>query len=289
MFGDFNLFDYDSVCRGLPYSLALLFVLSSHEFGHYLAARYHGIDVTLPYFIPFPSVPGFINFGTMGAVIRTKSFVPSNRVMFDIGVYGPIAGFIASLLVLVYGFTHLPDIDYLLSIHPNYLSNAYGTGVISIEFGDTLLFAILRALLTDSTQFVPPMSEVYHYPFLCVGWFGLFITAMNMIPVGQLDGGHIFFSMFGSDTHEKIARLALATLVVLGTIGIADIYWDWGLRIGWIGWLIWAAILRYVIKLKHPPVGMFVDLGATRKVLGYLSILILILSFSPSPFIVDVP
>ncbi|MEN8193112.1 MAG: site-2 protease family protein, partial [Bacteroidota bacterium] len=106
--------------KAVPYSLSILFIIGVHEFGHYFAARFHHVDTTLPYFIPFPPIAGFLNFGTMGAVIRTRSVVMNNRAMFDIGVAGPIAGFVASIIVLIYGFTHLPGVEYLLAIHPDY-------------------------------------------------------------------------------------------------------------------------------------------------------------------------
>ncbi len=274
--------------RGLTYSLAILFILSCHEFGHYFAARYHKVDATLPYFIPFPPIPGFLNFGTMGAVIRTRSSVNSNKAMFDIGVAGPIAGFIACLFILIYGFVNLPPVEYLLEIHPDYFSPEYGQNSISLEFGNTLLFSLLREIFTTSDQFVPPMSEVYHYPFLCVGWFGLFVTAMNMIPVGQLDGGHIFYSMFGSEKHERVAKFSMIILLVLGFAGAADAFLEAGLGFGWAGWLFWSLILYFIIKIKHPDVPYFETLDKRRMILGYTAIAILLLSFSPNPLVISV-
>jgi membrane-associated protease RseP (regulator of RpoE activity) len=274
--------------QALPYALSILFILACHEFGHYFAARYHKVDVTLPYFIPFPPIPGFLNFGTMGAVIRTRSVVGTNKAMFDIGVTGPIAGFIACLIILIYGFTHLPPVDYLLAIHPDYFSPEYGQNSISLEFGNTLLFSFLRELFTTPDQFVPPMSEVYHYPYLCVGWFGLFVTAMNMIPVGQLDGGHIFYSMFGSQNHYSVAKVSMTILFLLGSAGAADAFFDVGLGFGWMGWLFWCFILYFVIKIKHPDVPHFEKLDSRRMLLGYTAIIILLLSFSPNPIIISV-
>ncbi|MDP4172605.1 MAG: site-2 protease family protein [Bacteroidota bacterium] len=282
--GAFGPYKLGSLLIGLPYSFSILFILASHEFGHYFAAKYHKVKATLPYFIPLPSFSGlFLNFGTMGAVIRTKTIIPSNKAMFDIGVSGPIAGFIASLIVLCYGFTHLPGPEYILAIHPDYFSPAYGKNGIFLAFGDTMLFSFLRDLLTTKAQFVPPMSEVYHYPFLCVGWFGLFVTSMNMIPVGQLDGGHIVYSMFGPAKHNIIAKVSMGVLLVLGLLGIGDLVFNWNLNIGWVGWLFWGLILLFVIKVKHPPVMEFYKLDKKRMIIGYLSLFILFLSFSPSP------
>ncbi len=281
-------YDITALANGLPYSLSILFILSLHEFGHYFAARYHKVDATFPYFIPFPPIMGFLNFGTMGAVIRTRSTVMNNKAMFDIGVAGPIAGFFASLIILIYGFTHLPGVDYLLAIHPDYFQPEYAEGVLSLKFGDTLLMTFLRDTFTNSNQFVPPMTEIYHYPYLCAGWFGLFITSMNMVLVGQLDGGHISYSMFGTVKHEAIASISMIILIVLGVLGTVETFLDLNIGIGWTGWLFWSFILYFVIKIKHPPVTNFSPLDFRRMALGYFSFFILVVSFSPAPFIISI-
>jgi len=281
--GEFHNWQYYLV--GLPYSFAILFVITCHEFGHYFAARHHKVAATLPYYIPFPPIPIFLNFGTMGAVIRTKSIVPNRKAMFDIGVAGPIAGFIACLIVLVYGFLNVPGTDYILKIHHDYFSPDYGKGGLELRFGDTLLFSFFKFLFIKEGQFFPPMSEIYHYPFLCVGWFGLFITSMNMIPVGQLDGGHISYTMFGGKNHLKIAVISFIVLFVIGIMGFVDSSMELGIGFGWTGWLLWAVILYFIIKLQHPPIYDESELDAKRKILGYISFVILGLSFSPTPFI----
>jgi len=278
-------FELSMLASGLPYAASILFILGVHEFGHYFAARSHGVNTTLPYFIPFPPIAGFFHFGTMGAVIKTKSPIPSNKAMFDIGVSGPIAGFVACLVVLIYGFINLPGEEYILSIHPDYFMSSYGEGALSLEFGDTLLFSLLRFLLTTPDQFIPPMSEIYHYPYLCVGWFGLFVTAMNMIPVGQLDGGHVVYSMFGQKKHETIASISMLLLLVIGILGAISTFLEINIGFGWSGWLFWAFILFFVIKVKHPPVANFEKLDTGRMIFGYISIAILMLSFSPTPFV----
>jgi membrane-associated protease RseP (regulator of RpoE activity) len=284
--GKIGPYEFADMARGLPYALSILFILTFHEFGHYFAAVYHKVKATLPYYIPFPPIPGFFNFGTMGAVIRTKSAIPTNKAMFDIGVAGPIAGFIASTIVLIYGFTHLPSVDYILQIHPDYFTPEYGKEGIHLEFGGTILFEIFRALFTNANEFVPPMSEIYHYPYLCVGWFGLFITAMNLVPVGQLDGGHIIFSMFGEKIHEAIASISMIGLAFLGISGLLSSLLNYDLGFGWTGWLLWAFILYFVIKVKHPPVPHFEKLNSPRMILGYVAIIIFVVSFSPSPFVI---
>jgi len=285
--GSMGPYEIAELLRGLPYAISILFILGVHEFGHYFAAVKHKVKATLPYFIPFPPIPGFFNFGTMGAVIKTKSVIHNNKAMFDIGIAGPLAGFIACLIVLIYGFTHLPPVDYILAIHPDYFSPEYGKDAMGLEFGNTLLVYLPKSVFTNSNQFVPPMSEIYHYPYLCVGWFGLFVTAMNLVPVGQLDGGHIIFSMFGEKIHEAIASISMILLLVIGAGGIIDSFFDINLGFGWTGWLFWAFVLYFFIKVKHPPVPQFEKLGFGRMILGYLAILIFVLSFSPTPFVIS--
>jgi len=131
------------------------------------------------------------------------------------------------------------------------------------------------------------MTEVYHYPYLMVGWFGLFVTAMNMIPVGQLDGGHVVYSMFGSKKHEKIASISMVILLALGILGLIDSILELDIQIGWSGWLFWSLILYFIIKVKHPPVQYFEHLDKKRMIIGYFSLFIFIVSFSPTPFIIS--
>lgn len=280
-------YEFSDLAIGLPYSLSILFVLGVHEFGHYFASLYHKVKATLPFFIPFPPMTGFFNFGTMGAVIKTKTVIPNNKAMFDIGVSGPIAGFVASVFLLIYGYTHLPDVSFILKIHPDYFSPDYGKGAIGLEFGDSILMYVLRNLLTNQNEFVPPMSEIYHYPFLCVGWFGLFVTSMNLIPVGQLDGGHIIYSMFGEKIHEAIASISLILLLIIGVFGFIENFIDIQFKFGWSGWLLWAFVLYFFIKVKHPPVYYFEKLSFERMLLGYFAFLIFIISFTPTPFVLS--
>jgi len=274
--------------EGLPYSLSILFFLASHEFGHYFASKFHKVKTTLPYFIPFPPLGGLsISFGTMGAVIRTKSPILTKKALFDIGVSGPIAGFIACLIILGYGFTHLPGKEYLLKIHPDYFSPEFGKQGVQLVFGDTLLFSLLRKLFQSPSLFIPPMSEIYHYPYLCVGWFGLFVTSMNLIPVGQLDGGHVCYALFGEKHHENIAGVSMILLIILGVLGILQTFAFPQIPFGWAGWMFWAAVLFYLVKIKHPSVYDYAPLDRKRRILGYIAILIFFLTFSPSPFIIN--
>lgn len=283
----FGTHEITELSVGFAYSLSILFVLGCHEFGHYFASKAHGVHTTLPFFIPFPPIPGFINFGTLGAVIKTKQPITTKKALFDVGVAGPIAGFIASVGVLIYGFTHLPGEEYILSIHPDYFSSSYGQDTLNLMFGDSILFALLREIFTNpATDFIPPMSEIYHYPYLTVGWFGLFVTAMNMVPVGQLDGGHIIFAMFGEKKHQTIASISMLALIFLGLIDVVALITGAEIGFGWTGWLFWALLLYFVIKVKHPPVADDTPLDSKRMLIGYFSIFILIVSFTPSPFII---
>lgn len=293
---------------GTEYAILILTFLTAHEFGHYFASRYHKVDATLPYYIPFP-FPIAINFGTFGALIKTRTPIPSRKALFDIGAAGPIAGFIVALGFLIYGLMTLPPIDFLYNIHPEYLE-LYGGEIpkTSLHFGDTILYWILSNIFANPNGFLPPMNEIYHYPYLNVGWFGLFVTSLNMLPIGQLDGGHITYAMFGKK-HIKIARTVWNILLVLGAVSIFALIYE-SLRIDspngliivlqnallpifeyvnskaafvfqtWFGWLIWALIAKFVIKLEHPPVEDNSDIGLTRKIIGWATLIILMLSFS---------
>lgn len=286
--GQLPPYEFNMLVNGLPYSISIMLIITFHEFGHYFAARYHRVKATLPFYIPFPTIPYFINFGTMGAVIRTKSPIYSKKAMFDIGIAGPISGFVVCLGILIYGFTHVPSIDYLIQIHPDYFSAEFGKDGYQLVFGDSILFSLLRYFLTDPNNFFPPMSEIYHYPYLCAGWFGLLVTAMNMIPVGQLDGGHISYTMFGDKKHFTISSVATLILALIGFAGIIDTMLELNLDIGWSGWLLWSFILYFVIKLKHPPVADLSSLDSKRIFLGYVSFIIFVVSFSPTPLILKI-
>ena len=297
-------FELRNLPYGVEYGIAVIFVLATHEFGHFFAARYHRVSTTFPYFIPFPPLPFLLNFGTLGAVIRTRSQVPSRKAMFDIGVAGPLAGFVASLAVLVYGLNTLPGPEYITAIHPDYdfaLNAIPDSQGLSLQFGQTILYSLLGSVFTNpSAQFVPPMSEIYHYPFLCVGWFGLFVTAMNLIPIGQFDGGHIVYTMYGNK-QKLIAKIAFVMLLILGVPSVLDSTLRLALsslsdepiaqlipfaEYSWSGWFLWAMISYFFIKLDHPPVADETPLDETRMRIGWLSMIILLLSFSFVPFLI---
>jgi membrane-associated protease RseP (regulator of RpoE activity) len=266
---------------GLTYSILILLVISTHEFGHYFAARIHKVPVTLPYYIPFPFI--FLNpFGTMGAVIRMRARYYSRKALLDIGAAGPIAGWITSVIILIIGFINLPSINYLYSIHPEYRSS--GIPLAGFTFGNNILFVLFEKIFTSSPNvFMPPMNEVYHYPFLCVGWFGLLITSLNMLPIGQLDGGHISYAMFG-DKHKYVAYLVFAMLIIFGLLGLLPLF-NVNFNFGSINWLVWALLIFFVIKIKHPPTYSESEepLDSGRMLVGWFTYFIFIVSFCPIP------
>jgi len=301
----------ENISYGLTYGILMMLFFISHEFGHYFASRYHNVDATLPYFIPFPPAPGLVGlFGTFGAVIRTRSPIMSRTALFDIGVAGPIGGFVMSLIFLTYGFMTLPGIDFIYNIHPNYL--VLNKGLIPTEglfFGDTILYSILSKIFANPGGFLPPMNEIYHYPFLNVGWFGLFVTTLNMMPIGQLDGGHITYAMFGKKMQGKIARIFWWLIMFMGGLGLLSLCHDllksedsgssyyflkqiffgplhW-IKIhipivfeAWTGWLFWGIITKLFIKLDHPPLRDDEPISQNRMLVGWIAVIILILSFS---------
>ncbi|KXK06217.1 MAG: membrane-associated Zn-dependent protease [Chlorobi bacterium OLB4] len=276
-----NPYQLENFESGLLYSALILLVITAHEFGHYFAAIYHKVSVTLPYYIPFP-FPFLNPFGTMGAVIRMKSPTQSRKALFDIAVAGPISGWVVSVIILIIGFITLPSIDFLYTIHPEYITSGISTE--GFAFGNNILFYTLEKIfVSPQSSFMPPMNEVYHYPFLCVGWFGLMITALNMMPVGQLDGGHISYAMFGKN-HTKIAYVVFGLLIIFGLAGFLPLI-GINFEIGSINWLVWALLIFFVIKIKHPDNVYDFDqpLSLTRVTLGWFSFLIFVTSFTPIP------
>jgi len=230
----------------LVYAVVLLTILLGHELGHYLACRFYGIDSTLPYFLPFPNL-----IGTLGAFIKIRSPIHRKQELFDIGVAGPLSGFILALPALAYGLSLSG-----LSVETT------GEGWLSL--GDPLLLKLLARL------FIPDASSGYIlHPLAFAGWVGALVTSFNLFPIGQLDGGHVVYALFGSRS-KIIARLALAGFVVLGVFF-------------WVGWFVWAVIIL-LVGLKHPPIcDEQAPLSLIRKVLAGVVVLIFILSFIPDP------
>ncbi len=292
-------FELSNFGFGLEYSLLLLLFLSAHEFGHFIAARIHGVDVTLPYYIPFPgTMMGLMpNFGTFGAVIRTRERIPSRSIIFDIGVAGPIAGFIVCIIILGVGFATLPGIEYLQAIYPDYPLTHPAIGG-QLTFGKTILYSLMEKVFANHNGYIPPMSEMYHYPMLCVGWFGLFVTALNLLPVGQLDGGHLMYGLFPKSIHRIIGIITVAILAALSipelVIGLAgdslpkSFEWLNSIAIpGGSSWIFWVAMIAFVIKFRHPAAVDESPMDMKRIVIGALTIVIFVLSFTPSPIVLE--
>jgi membrane-associated protease RseP (regulator of RpoE activity) len=292
--GDGFRFYMDMVLwEGVLFASLLLGFLAVHEFGHYFAAMRHRISASLPYFIPFPISP----IGTLGAVIRIRSQIYNSRHMFDVGAAGPIAGFITALIILLYGFATLPEPDYMQNFAGHELLNEYierhgsfpdepisDTGNREPDvmvLGNTLLFSVIASFFDD----VPPMWELYHYPFLFAGWLGLFFTALNLLPVGQLDGGHILYTLIGYRRHRMVARGFFLVVMVLAGLGaipmIQTILMDTDIPLTLTSWLIWALISLVLI-------GRGFGMDAAWVFGGWLFVLlsdmVLLVIFDPSIF-----
>jgi membrane-associated protease RseP (regulator of RpoE activity) len=251
--------------RGLPFSLALMMILLCHELGHYVTARYHRVNTSLPYFIPVP-FPSLFMVGTFGAFIRMKTPPQSRRVMFDVGAAGPWAGMIPAIIAVYVGL-RLSDVTPL--------DKSLG----GLELGDSLLFSYL----TRHFLGVDPNSVMINlHPIAFAGWLGLFITSLNLLPVGQLDGGHVVYALFGRN-HAMISRLfVLLCFVVVGGQHLLGLpHWD--------GWLMWGFLLLF-LGLSHPrAVDQETPLNPGRRVLAWLTIVLFIITLSPVPFSLSMP
>jgi membrane-associated protease RseP (regulator of RpoE activity) len=233
---------------GLSYSLPLLGILLVHEMGHFFACRRHGIEATLPHFIPAPTL-----IGTFGAFIKIRSPFSSKRALFDVGLAGPLAGFLAALPVVAVGISLSHIVER-------------GTQGGGLTLGEPLIFTLLGRLLLGE---LPAQRDLLVHPMAFAGWFGLLATAFNLFPIGQLDGGHILYAVLGKKKAFIAGIAAVAVLVVLGIFF-------------WQGWLLWALIAS-LIGLHHPPIFEEERLDSGRKVLAAVALLIFILSFTPAP------
>ncbi|MBI3995796.1 MAG: site-2 protease family protein [Nitrospirae bacterium] len=233
---------------GIPFSFTLLAILLTHEMGHYLTSRYHGVGATLPYFIPAPSI-----IGTFGAFIRMTSPILSKRALLDIGASGPIAGFVVAIPAVAIGLHYSTIVE---------ISTAEG-----MKLGSPLIFSLISEVMIGS---VPDDYDVLLHPIAFAGWIGMFVTALNLIPIGQLDGGHVVFAVLGR-RHRTVSLLMIPVLIFLG------IY-------SWPGWALWA-VLPLIFGINHPPV-MDSDrpLDRNRRMIGWISLAIFILTFTPTPF-----
>ncbi len=323
---------------------ALIAFLTIHEFGHYVAGRLHQVKTSLPYFIPSP----MIGIGTLGAVISIREPISDLTKLFDIGASGPLAGFGMVLILLLWALASLPSPDYMFGVggHESLIEYIQATG----KFPDTpisdappggrltLGATPLYWVLTQAFPNVPPLYEMYHYPLLFAAWLGLFFTALNLMPVGQLDGGHIVYALFGPKWHARISRgfvfMMLSSMAVGGGLSLPKFFisatgsdllgqlavwfflgslltlltrrvfgerwWQVTLIIlvivsfasvipnalswfGYFGWFPWCLLLIFMIKVDHPPVPLSRPLEGRRRLIGYCTLAIFLLSFSIKP------
>lgn len=340
---------FEAILQGLYFSIPFLGILTIHEFGHYITARLYRVKVTLPYFIPF-----FTFIGTLGAFIRMKSKLGSKKEIFDIGIAGPLAGFVAALIILFYGFTHLPPREHIFTIHPTY--EKYGLEYekyvykpenkepdsYSYIIGDNLLFQFFKKYVATDPSLVPNAYELIHYPFLLAGFWALFFTALNLLPIGQTDGGHILYGLVGAKRQRQITPVIFTLFVFIGGLGIfsndnffgsyvplgsfenfigfAPFYllllyiifskvsenkitnfliatvvftlqfflsMMWPTIQGALGYLVFALLFGRFLGIYHPPAEIEEPLSTSRKILGWVALIIFIICFSPQPIMVE--
>lgn len=239
----------DSLFNGLPFAATLLGILVIHELGHYVLARIHRVPASFPLFIPGP--PQFI--GTFGAVIRMRSPIMKRQALFDIGVAGPIAGFLAAVIAVIIGLS-------FSSVVPK--EHAFG-----LQLGEPLLLQGIAWLMFGP---IPTNHDLVLHPIAFAAWFGFFVTAINLLPLGQLDGGHVAFAVFGRQQRQ----LAYITVPVLLYLGLT----------GWPGWIVWVGMASFV-GLTHPPVtDPEIRLGKGRRWVAWGALVIFIITFAPVPF-----
>jgi membrane-associated protease RseP (regulator of RpoE activity) len=341
---------------GFAFSIPLLLILTVHEFGHYFMAMFHKVKTSLPYYIPIPPIP-FLPFsiGTMGAVIRLRTKPRSNLENFDIGLAGPLAGFIVALFILAYGFMTLPPQEYIFQFHPEY--EQYGEkyadivytdeyakqqqGVIDVQIGTNLIFWLFGEVFADPAK-LPNAHEVMHYPVLLACYIALFVTCLNLFPIGQLDGGHVVYGLFGFRIHRAIATVFFIAVIFYSGLGLE--YIDPGMVLGtdkpeiltfavgvagyflflflafkalnlnparrlWLaigmgsaqivlmyllpgisgfqGWLLFIFLIGRLIGVSHPPSEIEQPLDSKRVVLGWITLAVFVLCFSPAPIVIS--
>jgi membrane-associated protease RseP (regulator of RpoE activity) len=245
----------EELVYGLKFSASLLFILISHEMGHYVMCRRYHVDATLPFFIPTPPMVG--PAGTFGAFIKILSPMPSRKAVFDIGVAGPIAGFIALIPIAIIG---------LMTMEP--AGAGQGTS-LGLTFSDPLLMKIGGMLVGHDP------STSYGNAFYYAAWIGLLVTALNLIPSGQLDGGHAIYAVFGERVHRWTGRIAFPVMAVLSIVGL--------ILYGSPSGFLVAIILGVMMRIKHPKPWDMSPLDAKRKAIAFLTLVIFVLCFVPFP------
>jgi len=239
------------LASGWSFSLALLGILLAHEAGHYFLCRHHEISASFPYVLPAPTLSG-----TAGAVIRIRSRIPSRRALIEVGIAGPIAGYMVALPTAILGIL---------------LSKPIGDGSAPalVQFHWPLTIALLDRVLSSWFPQVPVLSNLLPHPILIASWVGFFVTSLNLIPAGQLDGGHILYAI-APEWHRRMTYVVPVLLLCMGVI--------W-----WTGWLLWGVILL-LPAMRHPRVSYFPFLPEKHRWLSLLALAILVLTFLPAPF-----
>jgi Zn-dependent protease len=270
-----------NLSAGLPFALSLMGILLAHEFGHYLVGRFHRAPVTLPYFIPlpFPVSP----FGTMGAVIQMKAPPRDRRSLLEIGIAGPLAGLVVAVPILIYGLS-LSQISILEPVE-NSVLQMEGNSILylflkwlvfqqvlpsPVNFGDQSPLLYWVTYFFTGKPFPWGGVDVMIHPVAFAGWAGLLVTALNLIPVGQLDGGHILYSLFGKQASRAFPFL-LAAVFLLGFV--------------WSGWWLWAVLLLIFGRVYDEPLDQITTLDPRRKILAFVGLALFFLVFSPVPLI----
>lgn len=240
-----------ALLAGTPFAATLLAILGVHEFGHYFTARYHRAAVSLPYFIPAPPV---VLFGTFGAIIRMRSPARDRNALFDIAAAGPLAGLLVAVPAILVGLGWS-------------VVGPVPTGE-AVRFGDPLL---LKAIVYLTLGAIPPGHDVFLHPVAVAGWAGFFVTALNLFPVGQLDGGRIAYALFGAH-HRRVGVVTFLALLALGVVT------------GSVNWFVWAALLFLLVGLHHtPPLDDVTPLSPSRRLVGWLCLVLLVLLIPPVP------
>ena len=237
-----------ALTMGFPFAFTVLGFLMAHEMGHYFACRYYGIRSTLPYFIPFPNL-----IGTLGAFIKIRSPFQNRKALFDVGIAGPIAGFIVAVPALMISLPH----SKVVAVNPESMQ---------LVLGEPLIFQLIAKSFHVTP---PPGMDIILHPVAFAAWVGFFATALNLLPSGQLDGGHIVYSLFGG--HHRIVSKAFVFVM----IPVGMIFWTW--------WILWA-VIPLVLGLNHPPtMDNSLPLGLGRKIISVIGLVIFVLSFSLTP------
>lgn len=242
------------IFKGIPFSFTILSILLTHELAHYFSSRRHGMTASLPYFIPGPPIPP-LPIGTFGAVIKTNPPIPNKRALLDIGVSGPLAGFIVSVIAIIIGlnFSRVAPLEEVKGV--------------AIGLGDSLGFKLLSYLVIGT---LPDKVDIFLHPIAFAGWFGFFVTAMNLLPIGQLDGGHVVYAVLGK-WHRLVSISMVILLFILGYMS-------------WPGWYLWG-FLTTVLGTRHPPVFQpNIELDKRRKIIAWITLIVFILTFTPEPF-----